>query len=118
VSTNWCRRWCGFWGSHLRIRDDLAPPFRFDLAWRSRMIRPPFRDDVAQVGGASAGPNRVRSFRLLHASREDSDAPGARSGSFEDRRGGAQRDHRRQLHWLNQPTSSVGRKRSVRNACR
>ena len=63
------------------------------------MIRPAFRDDLARVGGASAGPIRVRSFGLLHggadASREDCDAPGARSASFDDRPGRAQRDCRR-----------------------
>jgi hypothetical protein len=69
---------------------------RVDVARRSEMISPAFRDDVARLSGASAGPIRVRSFGFCtggaDASREDNDAPGARSASFENGRGRAQRD--------------------------
>jgi hypothetical protein len=58
----------------------------------SLSVRPPFRDDVTRIdgeaNGASAGALTVGPVfgkGGRDASREDSDAPRARSASFEDR---------------------------------
>src|ERR1700680_3851474 len=49
-------------GSRPRIRDDVAQHSAL-VALGFRMFSPPpFRDDVARLSGASAGPIRVRSF--------------------------------------------------------
>jgi len=86
-------------GSRPRIRSDLRRHSIFDLARRSEMISPAIRDDVARIvtGRTASLLTRLASAPLAchgrdDASREDRDAPSARRASFEDGRGGNQRD--------------------------